>query len=46
MNTSRILLAASLFDRFRSRQDVFFGDRVLSAMRYGFGGHLEPKGGG
>jgi 6-phosphogluconate dehydrogenase len=37
------VLAASLFDRFRSRQEHTFGDKVLSAMRYKFGGHVEPK---
>ncbi len=36
------VLAAALFARFRSRQDHTFGDRLLSAMRYGFGGHVEP----
>jgi 6-phosphogluconate dehydrogenase len=36
------VLAASLFDRFRSRQEHTFGDKVLSAMRYKFGGHVEP----
>jgi 6-phosphogluconate dehydrogenase len=38
------VLAASLFARFRSRQEHTFGERLLSAMRFGFGGHLErPK---
>jgi 6-phosphogluconate dehydrogenase len=37
------VLAASLFARFRSRQDHTFGERMLSAMRFGFGGHVEPK---
>ncbi len=37
------VLAAALFDRFRSRQEHTFGDKVLSAMRYKFGGHVEPK---
>jgi 6-phosphogluconate dehydrogenase len=35
------VLAASLFARFRSRQDHTFGERLLSAMRFGFGGHVE-----
>jgi 6-phosphogluconate dehydrogenase len=35
------VLAASLFARFRSRQDHSFGEKMLSAMRYGFGGHVE-----
>jgi 6-phosphogluconate dehydrogenase len=37
------VLAASLFARFRSRQDATFGDKMLSAMRAKFGGHQEPK---
>ncbi len=37
-------LAASLFTRFRSRQEHTFAEKVLSAMRFGFGGHVEaPK---
>jgi 6-phosphogluconate dehydrogenase len=35
------VLAASLFARFRSRREHTFGEKVLSAMRFGFGGHLE-----
>jgi len=35
------VLAASLFARFRSRQEHTFGEKILSAMRFGFGGHLE-----
>jgi len=37
------VLAASLFTRFRSRQQHTFAEKVLSAMRFGFGGHVEPK---
>jgi 6-phosphogluconate dehydrogenase len=37
------VLSAALYARFRSREDVSFADRVLSAMRKGFGGHVEPK---
>ena len=37
------VLAAALFERFASRGADDFQNRVLSAMRYGFGGHLEPK---
>jgi 6-phosphogluconate dehydrogenase len=37
------VLAASLFVRFRSRQDHTFAEKVLSAMRFGFGGHVEQK---
>jgi 6-phosphogluconate dehydrogenase len=35
------VLAAALFARFRSRQEHNFGEKMLSAMRYGFGGHVE-----
>jgi len=35
------VLAASLFARFRSRQEGTFGDKLLSAMRREFGGHRE-----
>ncbi len=35
------VLSASLFDRFNSRGEGDFGNKVLSAMRFGFGGHLE-----
>jgi 6-phosphogluconate dehydrogenase len=37
------VLAASLFARFRSRGDHTFADKVLSAMRYKFGGHVESQ---
>ena len=37
------VLTASLYARFRSRRDPTFGDKVLSAMRKQFGGHVEPK---
>jgi 6-phosphogluconate dehydrogenase len=37
------VLAASLFARFRSRETHTFGEKVLSAMRLGFGGHVEIK---
>ncbi len=40
------VLAASLFARFRSRQEHTFGEKVLSAMRKKFGGHLERPAGG
>src|SRR6185295_3529590 len=36
------VLAAALFQRFSSRGEAGFQDRVLSAMRRQFGGHLEP----
>ena len=35
------VLSAALFARYRSRVDHTFGDKVLSAMRFGFGGHVE-----
>jgi 6-phosphogluconate dehydrogenase len=35
------VLATALFSRFTSRGAAGFGDRVLSAMRHGFGGHDE-----
>ena len=35
------VLAAALFQRFSSRGEADFQNRVLSAMRFGFGGHLE-----
>jgi 6-phosphogluconate dehydrogenase len=37
------VLAASLFGRFASRGEADFGNRVLSAMRHAFGGHLEKS---
>jgi 6-phosphogluconate dehydrogenase len=36
------VLSASLYMRFRSRQEHTFAEKVLSAMRLGFGGHVEP----
>jgi 6-phosphogluconate dehydrogenase len=38
------VLSAALYARFRSRQDHTFAEKVLSAMRKGFGAHVEPKG--
>ena len=37
------VLAASLFERFRSRIERSFADRLLSAMRSKFGGHIEGR---
>ena len=37
------VLAAALFARFRSRQEHTFGEKLLSAMRSKFGGHVEGK---
>jgi 6-phosphogluconate dehydrogenase len=35
------VLSAALFARYRSRVDTTFGEKLLSAMRFGFGGHTE-----
>jgi 6-phosphogluconate dehydrogenase len=35
------VLSAALYARFRSRQEHTFGEKILSAMRFGFGGHVE-----
>ncbi len=40
------VLSASLYTRFRSRQEHTFAEKVLSAMRQKFGGHLERPSGG
>jgi 6-phosphogluconate dehydrogenase len=40
------VLASALFTRFRSRQDHTFAEKVLSAMRSKFGGHVELPSGG
>lgn len=37
------VLSAALFARFRSREHHTFGEKLLSAMRFGFGGHVEPE---
>jgi 6-phosphogluconate dehydrogenase len=37
------VLTAALFERFSSRGQDLFQNRVLSAMRFGFGGHVEKK---
>jgi len=36
------VLTAALFARFRSRKEHTFAEKILSAMRAGFGGHKEP----
>lgn len=38
------VLTAALYARFRSRQEHSFAEKMLSAMRQGFGGHVEPPG--
>ena len=40
------VIATSLFTRFRSRQEESFAEKVLSAMRFQFGGHVERPTGG
>src|SRR5665213_126395 len=37
------VLSIALNARFRSRQEHNFGEKMLSAMRFGFGGHIEGK---
>jgi 6-phosphogluconate dehydrogenase len=38
------VIASALFTRFSSRGEADYGDRLLSAMRFEFGGHVEkPK---
>jgi 6-phosphogluconate dehydrogenase len=39
------VLSAALFVRFRSRQEHTFAEKMLSAMRQKFGGHVEPTSG-
>ena len=39
------VLSAALYERFTSRGEADFADRLLSAMRYEFGGHLEKPAG-
>jgi 6-phosphogluconate dehydrogenase len=38
------VLSAALFDRFASQGESEFADKLLSAMRFAFGGHVEKKG--
>jgi len=37
------VLSAALFQRFSSRGEADFANKVLSAMRLQFGGHVEQK---
>jgi 6-phosphogluconate dehydrogenase len=39
------VLSAALYERFGSRGEAMFGDKLLSAMRYEFGGHVEKSAG-
>lgn len=43
MGVSLPVISASVFARFRSQKDHTFGEKLLSAMRYQFGGHQERK---
>jgi 6-phosphogluconate dehydrogenase len=38
------VLTTSLYERFSSRGEADFQDKLLSAMRFEFGGHLEKPG--
>jgi len=38
------VLSAALYERFTSRGEADFANRLLSAMRHEFGGHVEKKG--
>ena len=38
------VLSTALYVRFRSRQGHSFAEKMLSAMRFGFGGHIEGGG--
>jgi 6-phosphogluconate dehydrogenase len=40
------VLSASLYTRFRSRREHTFAEKMLSAMRQQFGGHVERPSGG
>jgi 6-phosphogluconate dehydrogenase len=37
------VITAAMFARFRSRQDHTFGEKLISAKRFGFGGHVEGQ---
>ncbi|MGA8960205.1 MAG: NADP-dependent phosphogluconate dehydrogenase, partial [Pseudolabrys sp.] len=37
------VLSSALYARFRSREQHTFGEKMLSAMRFGFGGHIEGQ---
>jgi 6-phosphogluconate dehydrogenase len=38
------VLSSALYERFGSRGNADFADKLMSAMRYEFGGHLEKRG--
>jgi 6-phosphogluconate dehydrogenase len=37
------VLTTALYARFRSRKEHTFAEKMLSAMRFGFGGHVEGQ---
>jgi 6-phosphogluconate dehydrogenase len=37
------VLSAALYERFSSRGDADFADKLVSALRYQFGGHAEKQ---
>ncbi len=37
------MLSTARYARFRSREEHNFGEKMLSAMRLGFGGHIEAN---
>jgi hypothetical protein len=39
----RVPRTAAIYPRFRSRKEHTFSEKILSAMRAGFGGHSEPQ---
>jgi len=39
------VLTTALYERFSSRGEADYANRLLSAMRYGFGGHMEKAAG-
>jgi len=39
------VLSTALYERFSSRGEATFADKLLSAMRYEFGGHVEKSAG-
>jgi len=41
--TSAAVLTAALYERFESRGEADFANKLMSAMRYEFGGHVEKK---
>jgi 6-phosphogluconate dehydrogenase len=46
MSSDRVIVEAIRVAQdlgFRSRQEHTFAEKILSAMRKGFGGHIEPK---